>query len=141
MYGSVMGLFKKSVVFAKPESVVLPLLSDRKTKFVSSELCGAIWSSGGEWSRNQNPLHYKAIKTIFKEQKVDDFKGTAHLIPDSKTRRIEVVMFGRTIDVLTPESTLEVADRVTEPVPVKCRIQIIGSGQYERCCVTIYHTK
>lgn len=136
-----MGLFKRSESQTNSEPVVLPSLSDRSIKFVAGELYGLIWSSAGESSPNQNSSHCKNIRAILREQNVADFKGTAHLIPDLKSGNIEVQMNGRTIDVLNPESRAKVSDRVTQPVPVKCRIQTIGSGQYERCCVTLYHTR
>lgn len=136
-----MGLFKRSESLAKPDPVVLPSLSDRSIKFVAGELYGLIWSSAGESSPNQNSSHCKNIRAILREQNLSDFKGTAYLMPDLKSGSIAVQMNGRTIDVLSPESVAKVADRVTQPVPVKCRIQTIGSGQYERCCVTLYHTR
>jgi len=132
---AVMGLFRKS------EKVELPPLSERSIKFVAGELYGCVWSSAGDWNRDQNPSHVEAIKSILRKQKLSDFTGTAYLIPDPKRGRIKVEMEGKVVDQLNPESQAKVADRVTSPVPVKCRIQIIGKGDFERGCVTLYHTR
>lgn len=130
-----MGLFRKR------EKVELPPLSERSIKFVAGELYGCVWSSAGDWNRDQNPSHVEAIKSILRKQKLSDLTGTAYLIPDPKRGRIKVEMEGKVVDQLNPESQAKVADRVTSPVPVKCRIQIIGKGDSERGCVTLYHTR
>lgn len=130
-----MGLFRKS------DKIELQPLSERSIKFASGELYGCIWSSGGDWNRDQSPSHVGAIKSILRKQKLSDFTGTAYLIPDLKRGRIKVEMEGKVVDQLNPDSQVEVADRVTSPVPVKCRIQIIGEGDFERGCVTLYHTR
>ena len=69
------------------------------------------------------------------------YKGEAHLVPDPATGRIRVEMDGAVIDQLDPKSQALVADRVTEIVPVKCRIQVIPVRNAVVCCVTYYHTR
>lgn len=128
-------------LFGKREQVELPLLADRTIKFAAGELSGCIWSSAGEWNRDQNPSHIEAIRSILRRHKLSDLTGTAHLIPDPKKNRIKIEMEGKVVDQLNPESQAKVADRVTSAVPVKCRIQIIGKGNFERGCVTLYHTR
>lgn len=128
-------------LFGKKQTEELPALSDRTIKFVAGELYGLIWSSAGEVSRNANPSHVAAIHEILRRHKTTDMTTTAHLIPDSKKGRITVEIDGKIIDQLAPESQAIVAGRVSSAVPVKCRIQSIGKGNFERCNVTLYHTK
>jgi hypothetical protein len=128
-------------IFSKREKGDLPVLSERTIKFVSGELYGCIWSSAGEFNRDQNPSHTAAIREILRNNKTNDLTSTAYLVPDQKKNRIKIEMEGKVIDQLHPESQAKVCDRVTNTVPVKCRIQTLGKGNFERCNVTLYHTR
>jgi hypothetical protein len=128
-------------LFRKRDEPDLPSLADRTVKFAAGELASCIWSSAGEWNRDQNPSHVAAIRSILQKKKSTDLTATAYLVPDPKRGRIKVEMEGKIIDQLTSESQAAVGDRVTSAVPVKCRIQVIGKGNFERCNVTLYHTR
>ncbi len=128
-------------LFGKKQDEILPALSERTIKFAAGELYGLIWSSAGEWSRDANPSHVAAIHEILRRHKTNDLTTTAYLIPDPKKNRIRIEIEGKVIDQLDPKSQALVAERVTAPVPVKCRIGIIGKGKFERCNVTLYHTR
>lgn len=128
-------------IFGKKHVETLPSLSERTIKFAAGELYGLVWSSAGEWSRDANPSHVAAIHEILRRHKTSDLTTTAYLIPDPKKGRIKIEIEGKVIDQLDPKSQVAVADRVISTVPVKCRIQSIGKGDFERCNVSLYHTK
>ena len=108
------------------------------------DLQNLLWTAGGGYHFRVHPDHVSQSLAIFRKNFKNYrypqwWEGTGFLVPETKGKMeiIWVRVNGHNVDKLTKTSVDLLRGLVANPVPINCRLTIMGSGSSERPSVTV----
>jgi hypothetical protein len=129
----------------KKASTGTPVRPQPTVDLTGIDLQNLLCTTAGGYEFKVHPDHVSQSMAIFRKhfknyRYPDWWEGTGFLVPETKGKMeiIWVQVQGHKIDKLTKTSVDRLRELVVNPVPVSCRLTIMGSGRFEKPSVTVW---